>query len=100
MSAIASLEALNLNGRIALSSDVAAPEGAGDGLCAEPSEVTPSAAMIMGSVIFMTAFLVEVLPLKRRDLLPCCALRSLFDERGNSLWVRHGTRVAALNTDA
>src|ERR1700730_16670155 len=99
MSASASLEALNLNGRIALSSDVAAPEAAGDGLCAEASEATPNAAMIMGSVIFMTAFLVEVLPLKRRDLLPCCTLRSLFDECSDILRTRYVDGVAAFNLD-
>jgi hypothetical protein len=64
ISASASFEALKWNGRIALSSAAAPPEVlpevAGDGLCAKEDEVKPSAAMTMGSVFFITTFLVEV----------------------------------------
>jgi len=74
MSASASFEAVKRNGRIALSSAAAAevlPEVAGDGLCAGESEVTPRAAMIIGSVIFMTAFLVELKEARPETRSPC-----------------------------
>src|SRR3984893_19089000 len=58
-------------------SSAAAPEVGGDGLCAQESDVKPRAAMIMGSIIFMTTFLVEVLPLNIYFRAAACAAFSM-----------------------
>ena len=47
----------------------AAPEATGEGLCAKESKAKPTMATIVRSVIFMTAFLVEVLPLRFTSVL-------------------------------